>query len=80
MRVLVMTVAHPPQDARIRERQIEALRSRGHEVTYAAPFTAFDADPAVDAPEVDPVDLPHGWDRDGEVFVDLLEGWVARAR
>ena len=40
-RVLVVTVAHPPEDARIRHRQIEALRDFGHEVTYAAPFTAF---------------------------------------
>jgi len=58
LRVLVLTVAHPPQDARIRVRQIGALRARGHAVTYAAPFSAFGVDPRVDVPEVDPVDLP----------------------
>ncbi|AEI11620.1 glycosyltransferase family 4 protein [Cellulomonas gilvus] len=41
MRVLVCTVVHDPQDARIRFRQIEALLAAGHEVTYAAPFTAY---------------------------------------
>lgn len=43
-----MTVAHPPEDARIRHRQIEALREFGHEVTYAAPFTAFQSPPPAD--------------------------------
>jgi len=58
LRVLVMTVAHPPQDARIRARQVGALRASGHEVTYLAPFAAFGLDPAVDVPEVTPVDVP----------------------
>lgn len=40
-RVLVVTVAHTPSDARIFHRQIAALREFGHEVTFAAPFTAF---------------------------------------
>lgn len=37
MRVLVLTVVHVPEDARIRHRQIAALLDAGHEVTYAAP-------------------------------------------
>jgi len=41
MRVLVVTVVHNPADARIWHRQIAALRTAGHQVTYAAPFTAF---------------------------------------
>ncbi|WP_053207177.1 glycosyltransferase [Jiangella muralis] len=39
MRVLVLTVVHDPEDARIRHRQIVALREAGHEVTLAAPFS-----------------------------------------
>jgi len=42
-RILVVTVAHPPEDARIRHREIAALVEFGHEVTYAAPFRAFGA-------------------------------------
>ena len=44
-RILVVTIAHPPEDARIRHRQIPALLDFGHEVTYAAPFRAFGASP-----------------------------------
>lgn len=40
MRVLVVTVVHTPLDARIHHRQIGALRAAGHDVTYAAPWTA----------------------------------------
>lgn len=43
-RILVVTVAHPPADARIVHRQIRALCEFGHDVTYAAPFRAFGAD------------------------------------
>jgi len=35
-----MTVVHHPEDARILHRQIRALVDAGHEVTYAAPYTA----------------------------------------
>lgn len=55
MRVLVVTVVHDPEDARIRHRQIPALLAAGHEVVYAAPFTAFDRRPPHG---VTPVDLP----------------------
>ncbi len=41
MRVLVVTIVHNPQDARILHREIAAIRAAGHQVTYAAPFTAF---------------------------------------
>ena len=40
MHVLVMTVVHNPEDARILHRQIRALVDAGHEVTYAASYTA----------------------------------------
>jgi glycosyltransferase involved in cell wall biosynthesis len=39
MDVLVVTVVHDPEDARIRHRQIATLRAAGHRVTLAAPFT-----------------------------------------
>jgi glycosyltransferase involved in cell wall biosynthesis len=55
VRVLVVTVVHDPEDARIRHRQIPALIAAGHEVTYAAPFTGFDRQPPS---EIATVDLP----------------------
>ena len=39
--VLVVTVVHNPEDARIRQRQINALVAAGWEVTYVAPFGGF---------------------------------------
>ena len=55
LRVLVCTVVHHPQDARIFHRQIQAMLDAGYEVTYAAPFTAY----ATEArPEVEAIDLP----------------------
>jgi glycosyltransferase involved in cell wall biosynthesis len=39
--VLIMTVVHHPEDARIRQRQINALITAGWKVTYVAPFHAF---------------------------------------
>jgi glycosyltransferase involved in cell wall biosynthesis len=41
LRVLVVTVVHDPEDARIRHRQLVALRDAGAEVTYAAPFAGY---------------------------------------
>jgi glycosyltransferase involved in cell wall biosynthesis len=38
---LVLTVVHHPEDARIRQRQIDALITAGWKVTYVAPFSAF---------------------------------------
>lgn len=45
LRVLIVTVVHDPEDARIRHRQIQALLQAGHRVAYAAPFSAFDRKP-----------------------------------
>ncbi|SEE98532.1 glycosyltransferase family protein [Ruania alba] len=45
LRVLVVTVVHDPEDARIRHRQIPALLAAGMQVTYAAPFEAFGRTP-----------------------------------
>lgn len=42
MRVLVVTVVHHPQDARIYFREIAALLEFGHQVSYAAPFESFE--------------------------------------
>tara|TARA_B100000700_G_scaffold302696_1_gene373300 strand:- start:9682 stop:10755 length:1074 start_codon:yes stop_codon:yes gene_type:complete len=42
MRVVVATVVHDPEDARIRHRQIESLLAAGDEVVYVAPFGAID--------------------------------------
>ncbi|MCI3270977.1 glycosyltransferase [Streptomyces cylindrosporus] len=61
MRILVVTVVHHPEDARILHRQIAALRERGHQVVYAAPFTARKVAPRAD---VEGVDLPRAAGRD----------------
>lgn len=62
MRVLVATVVHHPLDARVWSREIGAILAAGHQVTYAAPWTAFGIDPP---PEVDHIDLrrAYRWDR-----------------
>lgn len=57
--VLVMTVAHPPEDARIRHRQIRALLEHGHQVSYAAPFRAFGSDAGHQVPGLRLLDVPH---------------------
>ena len=55
LRVLVCTVVHHPQDARIMHRQIRTMLDAGYTVTYAAPFSAYGVDPA---PEVEAIDVP----------------------
>jgi glycosyltransferase involved in cell wall biosynthesis len=60
-RILVMTVVHRPDDARILHRQIRILRLQGFRVTYAAPWSAV----GVTAPEGLAVrDLPRSAGRD----------------
>src|SRR5215211_166433 len=54
--VLVMTVVHNPEDARIRQRQINALLAAGWKVTHAAPFRAF----GLEVPPARPADLGRG--------------------
>jgi glycosyltransferase involved in cell wall biosynthesis len=60
VRVLVVTVVHRADDARILHRQIKALVDAGHEVTYAAPFTATGCTPP---PAITAVDLPRATGR-----------------
>ncbi|MDV3219811.1 glycosyltransferase [Intrasporangium sp.] len=55
--VLVLTVVHHPDDARIRYREIEALLDAGHPVTYAAPFSAYGVTPAARS-GLTTIDLP----------------------
>ncbi|WP_281965036.1 glycosyltransferase [Serinicoccus marinus] len=47
-RILVVTVVHHPEDARIRHRQIASLLAAGWEVTFAAPWTGHGAQPPDD--------------------------------
>ncbi|WP_243056524.1 glycosyltransferase [Nocardioides sp. SR21] len=56
-RILVVTVVHHPEDARIRHRQIDALLAAGWDVTYAAPFTGYGVTPDPRA-GLTTVDLP----------------------
>jgi glycosyltransferase involved in cell wall biosynthesis len=60
VRVLVVTVVHDPEDARIRHRQIEALRAAGHEVIFAAPFRAYSRDQPI---AFESIDLPRAQGR-----------------
>jgi glycosyltransferase involved in cell wall biosynthesis len=60
VRILVVTIVHHPQDARIFHRQIRALLEAGHHVTYAAPFTGYGTVPP---PTVQAVDLPRAQGR-----------------
>jgi glycosyltransferase involved in cell wall biosynthesis len=53
--VLVVSVVHTPQDARIRQRQIRTLLAAGWRVTFAAPWSAFGTP---DDREVASIDLP----------------------
>lgn len=55
MRVLVVCPVHDPRDARIAEREIGALLDAGHEVTQAAPFSAYGVTPRAG---VRPIDIP----------------------
>ncbi|MFI7408005.1 glycosyltransferase [Streptomyces sp. NPDC049627] len=61
MRILVVTVVHHPEDARILHREIAALREHGHRIVYAAPFAAREVAPR---PYVEGVDLPRAAGRD----------------
>ncbi|MFJ4470899.1 glycosyltransferase [Streptomyces sp. NPDC089424] len=61
MRILVVTVVHHPEDARILHRQITALAERGHRIVYAAPFGARGVQPR---PGVEGVDLPRAAGRE----------------
>ncbi len=59
---LVVTVVHHPDDSRIRGRQILALLDAGWQVTYAAPFSAHEVEPAP-APGLTTVELPRAGGR-----------------
>src|SRR5690606_12750224 len=65
--VLVVTVVHHPQDARIRHRQVPALLAAGWDVTYAAPFTGYGlplpADEGLAAGRLHCVDVPRATGR-----------------
>ncbi|MBA9007966.1 glycosyltransferase [Thermomonospora cellulosilytica] len=60
MRVLVCTVRHHPEDARVLHRQIRAMLDAGHSVTYAAPFRAWHVTPWR---QLTPVDVPRAGGR-----------------
>jgi len=60
-RLLVVTVVHRPDDARILHRQIAFLRAEGYRITYAAPWRATGVTP----PEgLATIDLPRSTGRD----------------
>lgn len=54
MKVLVLTVVHHPEDARIARRQIGAMLDAGWTVRFAAPWRATGASPP---PGVEPIDV-----------------------
>lgn len=61
--VLVVTVVHHPDDARIRARQIPALLAAGWQVTYAAPWTGHGLEVPEPADGLTCVDLPRATGR-----------------
>lgn len=62
-RVLVLTVVHHPQDARILHRQIAAMVRAGFAVTYAAPFTGYGIAAADRPADVATLDVPRATGR-----------------
>lgn len=73
-RVLVLTVVHHPEDARIRQRQIPALLAADCEVTYVAPWTGYGLEPPEDTiPRLTPVDVTRACGRSR-----LRAHWSAR--
>lgn len=56
-RILVLTVVHSPDDARIRHRQIASLLAAGWEVTYAAPFSGYGLSPTEGVPGLRALDV-----------------------
>ncbi|WP_210587754.1 glycosyltransferase family 4 protein [Streptomyces sp. GESEQ-35] len=74
MRILVVTVVHHPEDARILHRQIAALRERGHRIVYAAPFTARKVLPR---PGLEGVDLPRAAGLDRRAAVSAARALLA---
>lgn len=75
MRVLACTVVHHPEDARILHRQIRALVDAGHEVVYAAPFSAYGVQPRE---WVTPVDLPRAVGRRRAAAIRTAREQLAR--
>ncbi|WP_022919000.1 glycosyltransferase [Ruania albidiflava] len=75
LRILVVTIVHDPEDARIRHRQIPALLDAGHQVVYAAPFEAFGRTP----PDgVHGLSLPRAAGRRRLTAVRMARGLVRR--
>ncbi|MGW7238246.1 glycosyltransferase family 4 protein [Streptomyces sp. NPDC054804] len=74
MRILVVTVVHHPEDARILHRQITALRERGHHVVYAAPFSAREVRPRAD---LEGIDLPRAAGRNRRAAVGAARALLA---
>jgi glycosyltransferase involved in cell wall biosynthesis len=60
LRVVVATVVHHPQDARISSRQLPALLEAGHRVVFIAPWRATGTVPP---PSIRAVDVPRAVDR-----------------
>lgn len=79
VRVLVVTVVHDPEDARIRHRELTSLLAAGMEITFAAPFSAYRRTPPAN---VRAIDLPRasGAHRLGAVLAArrLIRGESAR--
>lgn len=77
LRVLVMTVVHHPEDARITHRQITALIDRGHRVTLAAPYTGFGVTPRA---TIEAIDLPRACGRRRATAVRAARDVLRRER
>ncbi len=70
-----MTVVHRPDDARIRERQIQSLLDAGHEVVYAAPYSGWNVEPDE---MTRTIDLPRAQGRQRIAAARAAHEWMKR--
>ena len=76
--ILIVTVVHDPEDSRIRHRQIPALLADGWQVTYAAPFAAYDRH-APQLPGLRTIELPRALGRRRLTADRAARALIARA-
>lgn len=76
LRIAVATIVHHPLDARIRSRQIEAMLRAGHQVSYAAPFSATGTPTD---PQLRCHDLPRARMRNRLSAIRAAAAWLSQA-
>lgn len=75
----MLTVVHTPLDARIYHRQIRALLAEGCEVTYAAPFSGYQQDPAGLEQDIQSIDVPRARGRERSTAIRAARSLLRHA-